>query len=233
MTIKRGYLVGGGTLGLLVGMFLVQTGSAVAPGPNTDQNSYAGRVLGAETANIRLGRGKPGKPAGAAGATSSTTTNAKTSSTSASSSGSSSSSSPNTLIWEQDFSLSSSLDSSFWNIATPSLPIYNGEAQKYYNQSSNVRIEGGHLVLEAHKAADGSYSSGRVDTKGRKAIDQGSRVEARMKLPKGRGTWPAFWMLSGNNQLDLSLYSSRRRCQYIFLPAADAPKSSGIFSEQI
>lgn len=39
-----------------------------------------------------------------------------------------------------------------------------------------------------------SYSSARITTKGKHSLTYGT-VKARMKLPKGQGVWPAFWLL--------------------------------------
>jgi len=83
----------------------------------------------------------------------------------------------------------------YWKIATPAQPVYNDEAQTYMNRSQNVRVEKGALVLEARKEGS-KYTSGWVDTKGLLAVEAGSRLEATIKLPKGKGTWPAFWLLS-------------------------------------
>lgn len=85
----------------------------------------------------------------------------------------------------------------YWNVATPALEVYNDEAQTYYNDPANVRIENGALLLEAHKKGSG-YSSGRVDTEGILSVTPGTRLEASIKLPKGKGVWPAFWLLSAN-----------------------------------
>ena len=40
----------------------------------------------------------------------------------------------------------------------------------------------------------GSYTSARITTKGKQSLTYGT-IEARMKLPKGQGVWPAFWLL--------------------------------------
>ena len=55
----------------------------------------------------------------------------------------------------------------------------------------------GHLVLRAARGADGRWTSARVTTRELKSFQYG-RIEARMKLPVGRGLWPAFWMLGAN-----------------------------------
>ena len=112
--------------------------------------------------------------------------------------------------WEQNFSRmpNGPVDSSVWRFdLNPEVPGYNDEAQGYTNSPRNVRIEEGSLVLEAHREhyrypndpQDQLYeiTSGRVDTLGSFHFEYG-KIEATMKLPKGEGTWPAFWLLSAN-----------------------------------
>ena len=72
----------------------------------------------------------------------------------------------------------------------------NQEQQYYSDRKENVRVEDGCLVIEAHKESlDGrDYTSGRINSSGKIQFKYGY-LEARMMLPKGRGTWPAFWML--------------------------------------
>src|SRR5579862_935298 len=78
----------------------------------------------------------------------------------------------------------------------------NNELESYTDGSKNAFLDGeGHLVIEARKESttgkDGihrDYSSARLKTKGIFSQRYG-KVEARMKLPKGQGIWPAFWML--------------------------------------
>ena len=50
-------------------------------------------------------------------------------------------------------------------------------------------------IKEAYEGAE--YTSARLLTKG-KFEQQYGRVEARIKLPSGKGLWPAFWMLGSN-----------------------------------
>jgi len=42
-----------------------------------------------------------------------------------------------------------------------------------------------------------SFTSGRLDTQGKISFKYGF-IEARIKMPAGSGTWPAFWMLGDN-----------------------------------
>lgn len=79
----------------------------------------------------------------------------------------------------------------------------NDELQYYTDDPSNVATDGrGNLVITV-KEADGSllcyygpceYTSARLLTKNRFEVAYG-RVEARVKVPRGAGLWPAFWML--------------------------------------
>lgn len=72
----------------------------------------------------------------------------------------------------------------------------NNELQVYTNNEENVRVENGLLVITAREAANG-YTSARIKTQG--LFDQQyGRFEARIRLPRGKGLWPAFWLL-GNN----------------------------------
>ena len=51
-------------------------------------------------------------------------------------------------------------------------------------------------MLEAHKEdyQNGAYTSGRVHSASKGSLLYG-RVEVRARLPKGRGSWSAIWML--------------------------------------
>lgn len=113
--------------------------------------------------------------------------------------------------WTQDFAATKDtrLDTGIWHYETDyRVPGYNNEKQAYTSQNKNVRIEPGvGLVIEAHRAdytypddpdkQSFDYTSGRIDTRGAFTFEYG-KVEARMKLPEGAGTWPAFWLLSDN-----------------------------------
>lgn len=102
-----------------------------------------------------------------------------------------------TLIWSDEFN-GTTLDASKWTVQTgngcPNCGWGNSELQYYTNNSSNLRLENGTLILEARKDAAGNYTSGRINTNG-KFSRQFGRFEMRAKLPAGTGLWPAFWML--------------------------------------
>ena len=75
----------------------------------------------------------------------------------------------------------------------------NGE-QEYYTNGDNAAMDGqGHLVMTARKETVGGrdYTSHRMNTGGKFTFQYG-RVEARIKVPKGQGFWPAFWMMGAD-----------------------------------
>lgn len=77
----------------------------------------------------------------------------------------------------------------------------NQELQNYTDSRDNSCVvedpdaTGGRaLVIRARREADGKYTSARLKTQGRFSVTHG-RIEARLRLPRGQGIWPAFWML--------------------------------------
>lgn len=118
--------------------------------------------------------------------------------------------------WVQDFARQPNgpIDTDVWRYELDkAVPTYNEEAQAYTSHQKNVRIENGALLLEAHREAY-SYAgdthkykitSGRIDTKESFTLSYG-KIEAIMKLPKGEGAWPAFWLLSANQPHTTALH---------------------------
>lgn len=72
----------------------------------------------------------------------------------------------------------------------------NNEKQYYTNSIINANVAGGFLTITAQKEnLEGmEYSSARLVTKNKLDVLYG-RIEVSAKLPEGRGTWPAIWML--------------------------------------
>ncbi len=101
------------------------------------------------------------------------------------------------LVWSDEFE-GTSIDTSIWNVSDAP-GVHNQELQYYTARkgaSANAFLENGALVLEgrAERYGDRSYTSGKIETRGKKGVGYG-RIEARMKLPDVVGMWPAFWML--------------------------------------
>lgn len=98
-----------------------------------------------------------------------------------------------TKYWAEEFD-GTTLNTLNWNIETGLAA--NQELQYYTDRSENLRVEDGCLVIEARKESMGgrAYTSARINTKGKVQIKYGY-IEARIWLPVGQGTWPAFWMM--------------------------------------
>jgi len=105
---------------------------------------------------------------------------------------------PYQLVWSDEFD-GSTLDASKWNIETGGGGWGNQEKENYTGRADNLRIENGCLVIEAKKETYGSnnYTSARINTYSKASFKYG-KVEARISLPSGKGTWPAFWMMGSN-----------------------------------
>ncbi len=110
------------------------------------------------------------------------------------------------LIWSDEFdgTAGSLPDASKWSIETSGGGFGNHELESYTNRPENVQQRDGNLVITARKESfTGSdkiqrdYTSARLQTKGHFAHTYG-RFEARMRLPSGKGIWPAFWLLGDN-----------------------------------
>lgn len=102
------------------------------------------------------------------------------------------------LVWSDEFNYTGLPDSTKWNYDIGGDGFGNNEAQFYTKKRlENARVENGNLVIEARKEdwENKNYTSARLVTKGKQDWKYG-RIEVRAKLPKGKGTWPAIWMLS-------------------------------------
>lgn len=106
-----------------------------------------------------------------------------------------------TITLQEEFDVDGALDESIWGYeeGTGDNGWGNNELQHYTKRADNVVIEDGMLKITAIKEAyeGAEYTSARLLTKG-KFEQQYGRVEARIKLPSGKGLWPAFWMLGSN-----------------------------------
>ena len=105
-----------------------------------------------------------------------------------------------TLVWQEDFN---TLDTNIWNIQTGwgVNGWGNSELQCYTDRPDNLYIEDGNLVIKAIKenyvdehGTTRSFTSGRINTMNKVSFMYG-KIRARIKLPYGKGIWPAFWML--------------------------------------
>ncbi len=108
------------------------------------------------------------------------------------------------LVWSDEFSLAGLPDSTKWNydIRGNEYGWGNNELQWYTTANpKNAWISNGTLKITAHhEPTNGkNYSSARLTTKNKGDWKYG-KFEIRAKMPTGRGTWPAIWMLPTVNK---------------------------------
>ncbi len=104
------------------------------------------------------------------------------------------------LVWSDEFDYSGLPDNTKWSYDIGGNGWGNNELQYYTeNRSENARVENGKLIIEAHKESfmGKKYTSARLTTKYKGDWRYG-RIEVKAKLPGGRGSWPAIWMLPTN-----------------------------------
>lgn len=105
------------------------------------------------------------------------------------------------LVWHDEFSEGTSLDPLNWRHEVQRDHWVNNELQNYVNEKSPAgqrvtEIVDGKLQIHCFKE-NGKIYSGRVYGNSSKGWTYGY-VEAKIKLPSGKGTWPAFWMMPVN-----------------------------------
>jgi beta-glucanase (GH16 family) len=103
------------------------------------------------------------------------------------------------LVWSDEFDYSGLPDSTKWKYDTEGNKEGwgNNESQHYTKaRKENAWVENGTLKITAHKESfEGKeYTSARLNSK---ADWKYGRIEVRAKLPNGKGSWPAIWMMPG------------------------------------
>jgi beta-glucanase (GH16 family) len=102
------------------------------------------------------------------------------------------------LIWSDEFEYTGAPDSASWSYDLGDNGWGNNELQNYTNSPENSVVKDGKLIIKALKF-DGSWTSARLTTKNKVDFLYG-RMEIRAKLPTGKGTWPAIWLLSSDHE---------------------------------
>ena len=105
------------------------------------------------------------------------------------------------LVWHDEFNNGSELNASDWTHEVWGKGRVNNELQEYVNHKTPegaqvTELRNGKLRITAVKE-NGKVYSGRVYAKVKEGWTYGY-IEASIKLPKGKGTWPAFWMMPVN-----------------------------------
>ena len=111
-------------------------------------------------------------------------------------------------VWRDEFN-GNSLDDTKWDYYTGGWKDENQQVQNCYKrESENVNVSGGSLnLIGLYKPGatctgntkTGDFTSGFVQTKGKANFKYGY-IEARIKMPKNKSTWPGFWMSPSDKQ---------------------------------
>lgn len=99
------------------------------------------------------------------------------------------------LVWSDEFDYEGKPDETKWGYDVGGGGWGNNELE-YYTEGENAYVKDGNLVIEARKEdyEGRNYTSSRMITKNKGDWLYG-KIEVKAKLPSGRGTWPAIWML--------------------------------------
>lgn len=104
------------------------------------------------------------------------------------------------LVWSEEFNYKGLPDSSKWSFNVGGHGWGNNEQQFYTDKdTTNTYVGSGTLKIIARKQhkENREYTSARLVSKNLAEFKYG-KIEIRAKLPSGRGTWPAIWMLGKN-----------------------------------
>ena len=103
-----------------------------------------------------------------------------------------------TLVFEDHFD-APALDRKCWNVELHEPGWVNEEWQEYVDSEDVIRLTDSKLQIRPVKAVqkDGRtvYTSGRISTQWKRDFTYGI-FEARLKVPKGKGYLPAFWLMT-------------------------------------
>jgi len=119
------------------------------------------------------------------------------------------------LLWSDEFEgpSGSRPNEAFWNYdigdgTEAGIPGWGNQEREWYLSEQATLGSNSSLIISAARNTDpNSYSayygapaewlSAKLTTKNKVEVQYG-RIEARVKIPSGAGTWPAFWMLGAN-----------------------------------
>lgn len=96
----------------------------------------------------------------------------------------------------------STLYSGLWSAQYPS--GNSGEQQYYGEDAVQIKDSKANLVATQTPANGKPYTSGIIHTKGKFSQEYGW-FEIKAKLPKGKGFWPAFWLLPAKSDFPVEI----------------------------
>lgn len=112
-----------------------------------------------------------------------------------------------TLVWQDEFD-GTEINPDNWEFMIGDGTAYglpsgwgNNELQYYTDRPENASVQNGKLIITAREENFGGkqYTSARLRSRGLADFRYG-RFEARIRVPRGQGIWPAFWMLPTDSQ---------------------------------
>ncbi len=104
------------------------------------------------------------------------------------------------LVWADEFD-GDKVNLDNWSFVLWDVGKVNNEWQEYVENTDNYKVTNGRLYITATKTGDnekGGYTSTRLSSQKKQEFKYG-RIEFRAKMMKGKGTWPALWMLGSNH----------------------------------
>ena len=105
------------------------------------------------------------------------------------------------LVMQDEFDTDGAVNPAIWgyDIGVGFNGWGNNELQYYTDRTENITVQNGILIITAKEESfqGSNYTSARILTKGKFEQKYG-RFEARIRLPHGKGLWPAFWMLGAD-----------------------------------
>ena len=116
------------------------------------------------------------------------------------------------LVWSDEFD-QDKIDNQKWTKLRWRPGWVNNEEQAYTNRDTNIFTRDGKLVIRGliepgyvdsdytGSEYNADFTSGRLNTAGKHSWTYG-KFDIRAKLPTGKGSWPAIWMLGDNISTD-------------------------------
>lgn len=100
------------------------------------------------------------------------------------------------LVWSDEFDYEGKPDPKIWDYEIGAHGFGNNEQQAYVDHVDNAYVKNGMLhIAGMKKECDGkNFTSAKLTTYGKRNFQYG-KFEFRAKMPAGKGTWPAIWML--------------------------------------
>lgn len=99
-------------------------------------------------------------------------------------------------IWCEEFDYVGPPNPAKWVLEHKGDGFGNNEEQYYTPRKENVYVENGvlRITVRKEKYRTRNYTSAKLMSIGKGDFRYG-KIEVRAKLPQGRGTWPAIWMM--------------------------------------